>query len=278
MRKSPRDSTMNRRMGEIILGLILIFIGISAAINSDGISMLIGLAGLYLIARQFDRTRQSFSPPAFQRNTLADNYEFDFDEAAAPRQSDQVYTHALDAVRKAGLDASQIQVLPTDIGVMAFRGDQDPIIYRTQPVLDDIDYIQPFVQLRLPTKAVGRIRFEITDSDGQILFVHEDVHQLQRGRNLITPSARLPIHDAQAMQSSWELRVSADGTPLAVHQFSWQESESKAIRRHLTEDGEISNEMRAMMADNRLQRLSLDDLLGDQDQNQDQGEQRQMRR
>ncbi|MCC6804535.1 MAG: hypothetical protein IT319_16745, partial [Anaerolineae bacterium] len=47
--------------------------------------------------------------------------------------------------------------------------------------------------------------------------------------------------------------------------FAWQESASKAIRRHLTEDGELSGEIRAMMAENRLQRMSLDDLLEEQE-------------
>jgi len=269
-RNSPRDSTMNRRLGEIIVGLILVFVGLSAALQSDGIALILGVVGLYLLARQFDRTRRTLSPPIFRRPVA----EYEDEEELAPRQSDQVYTHALDAVRSAGLDPSQIQVLPVDIGVMAFKGDQEPTIYRIQPVLDDVDYIQPFVQLRLPTKAVGRIRFEITDSDGQVLFIHEDMHQLRRGRNLITPSARLPIHDAQAMFDNWELRVSADGVPLAVHHFGWQESASKAIRRHLTEDGELSNEVRTMMAENRLHRLSLDELLSDQDE----GEERQARR
>ena len=45
---------------------------------------------------------------------------------------------------------------------------------------------------------------------------------------------------------------------------------SKTIRRHLTEDGELSGEVRAMMAENRLQRMSLDDLLEEQDQQQEQ--------
>jgi hypothetical protein len=147
---------------------------------------------------------------------------------------------------------------------MAFSADQDPTISRTKPVLDDVDYIQPFVQLRLPTRAVGRVRFEILDSDGQTLFIHEDHHQLQRGRNLVTPSARLPIHDAHNMNDAWQLRVSADGVLLAVHQFGWQESTTKAIRRHLREDGELSNEVRAMLAESRLQKMSLDELLSDQ--------------
>jgi hypothetical protein len=152
---------------------------------------------------------------------------------------------------------------------MAFSSDQDPVIHRTRPVLDNVDYLQPFVQLRLPTRARGRIRFEILDSDGQILFVHEEDHEFERGRNLITPAARLPIHDAHAMHGDWELRVSADDVLIAEHRFAWQESTSKAIRRHLTEDGELSGEVRAMMAENRLQRLSLDDLLSQQDAEQE---------
>jgi hypothetical protein len=191
-------------------------------------------------------------------------------------RADQVYSHALASIKAAGLDPDTVHVLPIDIGVMAFTGDQNPVIYRTKPVFDNVDYIQPFVQLRLPTRAVGRIRFEIVDSDGQILFIHEDLHQLQRGRNLITPAARLPIHDAQAMSGGWELRISADGVLLSVHRFRWQESTDRVIRRHLHDDGEISSEMRAMMADSRLQKISLDDLLAAQeDEMRSQGGQRQ---
>jgi hypothetical protein len=80
----------------------------------------------------------------------------------------------------------------------------------------------------------------------------------------VTPAARLPIHDAHNMNGDWQLRVSADGVLLAVHPFGWQESTTKAIRRHLREDGELSNEVRAMLADSRLQKMSLDELLADQ--------------
>jgi hypothetical protein len=75
----------------------------------------------------------------------------------------------------------------------------------------------------------------------------------------------LPVHDAFNINGDWELRVSADGMPLAIHTFGWQESREKAVRRHLTEDGELSNELRAAMAESRLQDMSLDDLLSYQD-------------
>ncbi len=257
MRDKPRD----RRFAEMMIGLVLVIAGLSA--GDLAATAVLVLLGIYLLTRQFDR---SGATRTFTRETREAEEEI---IPAQPR-ADQVYAHALDAVRRAGLDPAETHVLPIDIGVMAFSADHEPVIYRTRPVLDDVDYIQPFVQLRLPTRARGRIRFELVDSDGQILFVHEEDHEFQRGRNLITPAARLPIHDAHAMHGDWQLRVTADNVMIAEHNFAWQESASKTIRRHLTEDGELSGEVRAMMAENRLQRMSLDDLLEEQDQQQEQ--------
>lgn len=273
----------NREMGsrttQVFLGLLMLIIGMSALFSENAIAILIGVIGLIVLARQLNTTRANSLGE--QRYEAEDTYDRELvprvDDVPPPHpRADQVYSHALASIKAAGLDPDTVHVLPIDIGVMAFTGDQNPVIYRTKPVFDNVDYIQPFVQLRLPTRAVGRIRFEIVDSDGQILFIHEDLHQLQRGRNLITPAARLPIHDAQAMSGGWELRISADGVLLSVHRFRWQESTDRVIRRHLHDDGEISSEMRAMMADSRLQKISLDDLLAAQeDEMRSQGGQRQ---
>lgn len=249
------NDRINRRLVEVGLGILLIVLGLASVGGDFTAALVFGGLGLYLMYRQFDQSRANIDYQ--RRDGLSQDTE------AQPR-ADQVYAHALDAVRDAGLDPTTTNVLPVDIGVMTFSADQDPIIYRTKPVLDNVDYIQPFVQLRLPTQAVGRIRFEVLDSDGQTLFIHEEYHHLQRGRNLVTPAARLPIHDAHNMNGDWQLRVSADGVLLAVHPFGWQESTTKAIRRHLREDGELSNEVRAMLADSRLQKMSLDELLADQ--------------
>ncbi len=264
-----RPRNRDRRFGEVMLGLFLLIAGVSAFGGDSAVTLFLIVGGLYLLARRFDRAAQT----ELDSRSFAGEDDYSFEEAipAQPR-ADQVYAHALDAVRRAGLDPAETHVLPTDIGVMAFSGDQEPTIYRTRPVPDDVDYIQPFVQLRLPTRAHGRIRFEIVDSDNQVLFVHEEDHDFQRGRNLITPAARLPIHDAHAMQKGWQLRISADGMVIAEHDFQWQESTSRVIRRQLSEDGEINNEVRAMMAENRLQKLSLDELLADQDEESDEDE------
>ena len=253
----------NRRFSEIMLGLLLLGIGVSALFTEGNLfMMLLVIGGIFMLVRQFENGKSaSREKPRPRRRTRSD---------ARPGRDDRnhhnrIYYHALEAVEAAGHDPEAIQVLTTDIGVMAFKEDQHPVVYRTREVLDDVDYIQPYVQLRLPAPAVGLIRFEIIDSDGQKLFVHEERHQFERGRNLITPAARLPIHDAHNMHGDWALRVSADGMLLAVHEFQWQESTLKAVRRHLSEDGEISNELRAVIEENRLQRLSLDDLLAEQD-------------
>jgi hypothetical protein len=253
----------NRRFSEIMLGLFLLFLGVSALSEGINIFMIaLVMLGVFMLVRQFEGGRFNLRPRT-DSNASARRYT-----QPPPQQVEdtddqrrRIYQHALTAVETAGHDPETVRVLVTDIGVMAFKGDQEPVIYRTRDVLDDVDYIQPYVQLRLPTKAVGRIRFEILDADGQTLFSREEHLQLERGRNLITPAARIPVHDAQAMDGEWELRVSADDMLLAVHHFNWEESASRVVRRHLSEDGEISNELRAAMAENRLQELSLDELL-----------------
>ncbi|MBN8637468.1 MAG: hypothetical protein J0M07_19245 [Anaerolineae bacterium] len=264
------NDSQNRRFIEIMIGVFLLLAGLSS-IGSAGVAALVFAAiGFWLISRNFEGARDLFQSSA---STPSRRYEFPEEEvgeddetfvAVQPR-ADQVYPHALDSVRRAGLDPSTLHVLPVDIGVMAFSADREPVIHRNIPIVDDVDYIQPFVQLRLPTKAIGRIRFEMIDADGDTVFAHENNQQLQKGLNLISPNARLPIHDQRATGNDWLLRVTADGVVIAEHRFSWQESASKAMRRHINADGELSNEIRVMMAENRLGKMSLDDLLSEQE-------------
>ncbi|NDJ60625.1 MAG: hypothetical protein GYB67_05830 [Chloroflexi bacterium] len=181
-------------------------------------------------------------------------------------KGDTAYRHALRAVERAGLDPEVTQVLPIDVGVMAFTGPRRRNIYRTRAIPSEVDYLQPFVQLRLPTDAVGRIRFEITDSDGQALFIHEDHHALTPGDNLVTPSARLPIQASQATHGPWHLAVSADGVRLALHRFQWEARRQQAqVHQQISTDGELGFDARVFIAqDQQSQRLSLDELLADQ--------------
>ncbi|MBZ0281392.1 MAG: hypothetical protein K8L97_11685 [Anaerolineae bacterium] len=268
----------SRRFWEILIGLFLLVVGFGAFFQNAVSALIILGLGAFLLYRQLGNQAevQSFLNNLSQPRERP-RYSDESPEPERQSGAEKVYAHALRAVERAGLSPDDVRVLPVDIGMMVFRSDQDPVVYRTQPVPDDADYVQPFVQLRLPTKAVGRIKFEIVDSDGQVLFIHEDIKHLERGRNLVVPSARLPVHDAHVMHREWQIRISADGTPLATHAFGWQESDTRRVRRHLTEDGEISNEMRATLAENRLQKMSLDDLLEFQDENDPAEQQRRAR-
>jgi hypothetical protein len=256
----------------LILAFILLALGVVALMESSALVVLI-LLGLLFLVRQFDNSQinQTYS------TGYEEGYDYAGDEweeggelqqpvATRETQREPVYRHALEAVTRAGLDPDTVQVLAVDIGVMSFKGKQEPTVYRTWSVPDDVDYVQPFVQLRLPSKAQGRIKFEVMDSNGNPVFVHEDLHNLERGRNFITPSARLPVHTERNMDGKWQLRVSADGVLLAAHRFEFSEAGGGEIQRHIGEDGEINTELRAAMAESRLPKMSLDDLLSYQEE------------
>lgn len=185
-------------------------------------------------------------------------------------QGESVFPHALAAVREAGLNPETLAVLPVDIGLIAFYGNDEPELHHTRSIPDDSDYIQPFVQLRVPHTAVGSIRFEVLDHYGQQVFVHEDRYHLERGRNLVMPSARIPVHDEQNTTGVWELCIFADNRLIARHIFGWDSAQAPNFERHIGEDGELNSELRAILAQSRLSDLSLDELLAHQDQDDSQ--------
>jgi hypothetical protein len=276
--------------GQIAITAILGVLAVAGLIGGEvGFAVLMGIIAAVYVNRQLEENRREaeaenalrdrrvqreqqrrqndyYAPP----DPFVDDQEDEvFAIDSRPANAEQVHKHALDAVRRVGLNPDKVQVLPVDLGFLTFRGDANPIIHRTVSLADDSDYIQPFVQLRLPVKAQGRIKFEIFDEHKQKVYAHEEKYQLERGRNLIIPATRLPVHDEQSMDGTWSLRISADGTTLAEHRFDWAETESDEFRRYLSDDGEISNEIRAMVVDTRLQNLSLDDLMAHQeDENQ----------
>lgn len=253
----------NNNRNTIVLAFILLMLAGVALLESSALVVLI-LLGLLFMVRQFDNNQLASS---YEADYYEDDYAYERElEAFENRQNrqvqtDPVYRHALESVERAGLDPDEVQVLVVDIGVMAFKEDDEPIVFRTWSLPDDVDYIQPFVQLRLPSKAAGLINFEILDAAGNLVFTSEIDQQLERGRNFVSPAARLPIHDQREMNGVWRMRVSADGVLLADHRFEFSEATNAAIRRHIGEDGEINTELRAVMQESRLPKMSLDELL-----------------
>jgi hypothetical protein len=183
-------------------------------------------------------------------------------EAPAPQVD-----YVAQAIARAGQNMDELAVLPLDLGVMVYKDNQPPQIYRMDEIPDDIDYLQPFVELDLPSAVTGRVRFEITDGSGQTIFIEENSHRFHEGSQPVVAQTRLPVHDAQNFDNGWHLKVYAEDMLLADHQFAWNNAVNVApIRQHIEEDGEISAELReALSSESRLERMSLDELLDFQD-------------
>jgi hypothetical protein len=245
--------------------VFLIALAIFSNLSTFFLLMMLILAGMW-VARNVNVAdlRQNLDT-LNQHPALRDDYDYDDDyedeEDDRPIKRETVYRHALIAVENAGLDPDTVKVLAVDLGVVAFRADGTPAVYRTWTVPEDARSIQPFVTLRLPTSAVGRIRFEIIDAGGKRVFHSETDHRLEAGHNFITPPARLSLREYHNMDGRWQLRISADDVLLAVHRFEFAEPTAARIRQSLGEDGEIRADSRLLLDESTTPRMSLDDLL-----------------
>ena len=258
---------LNENRNTWFLAFILLALG-TVALLGNSFPVILVLLGLLFLVRQFDSDQsRSNSGQAYdvaydheaRQEDDYDDFEIFHQQPASAEQ--RVYRHALESVTRAGLDPDQVQVLAVDIGLLTTKDGDEPQIYRTWSLPDDIDYIQPFVQLRVPMEVNGSIRFEIIDAVGDAVYIHENSFKLTRGRNFLTPNTRMPLHDQMELDGKWGLRIVADGVLIADHRFEYAEAAGANIRRHIGEDGEINTEMRAVMTENRLPKMSLDDLL-----------------
>ena len=260
------------------LAFILLALG-AVALLGNSFPVILVLLGLLFLVRQFDSDSDS---SAVSEQDYEDSYEYEQQEETgefysdyelplqqSPSSEQRVYRHALESVTRAGQDPDAMQVLAVDIGLLTTKDDSAQKIYRTWSLPDDIDYIQPYVQLRVPMEANGDIRFEIIDAVGDAVYIHEDTFKLRRGRNFLMPNTRMPLHDQMELDGKWSLRIIADGVTIAEHRFEYAEASSADFRRHIGEDGEISTEMRAVMDESRLPKMSLDDLLAYQGEDEE---------
>lgn len=251
-----------RSLVSFLVALFLIVAGGSALLEGDGGFFALIMLGLGIKVLADSGARRSAGQPAAATDSRSG-------ASAAParrRGRRQVAEHADRAVRNAGHDPNAMSLRVSDIGVFAMGEGRDTLVHRRQAVRDDVDYLQPWVALRVPTVAAGTLRFEIRDMHDRLHFRRERSLQLQRGDNLISPAARMPVHDALLTEGDWQLRVYADGNLLAAHSFGWLEAEQEAraarLRAHLEEDGEMSDELRqAFEESSQDQERSLDELL-----------------
>ena len=125
--------------------------------------------------------------------------------------------------------------------------------------------MRPFVVLRSPRRARGKIRFELVDGQGTRRFVDETSWELQAGETFVYPETWLPSRNIEQFDGEWKLRVSAAGTLLAEHEFEWRDPGGGEFRTYFNGDGEISDDLLQELGHGRVERLSLDALLDDQE-------------
>jgi hypothetical protein len=207
-------------------------------------------------ARQYERDTDS--PTARTRRSVQ----------AAPRRPSEPLSHAAEAVAAAGHSPDELALLPIDVGFLAYTGGERPVVHREAPIPDTVDYVQPFIELYLERAAAGTLRFEIVDGQGEVVYVREERRELKAGSTPVIPATRLPVGDFLYTDENWALRVYAANTLIAEHTFGWIDpvTVGTALREHLYEDGELSADLEVLVEDAALQPMSLDELLGEEEQ------------
>jgi hypothetical protein len=152
-----------------------------------------------------------------------------------------------------------------DVGVLAYGEEDIPTLYRETKLPDEANYVRPFVILRAPRRAQGKIRFELIDGQGTRRFVDETPWELKAGETFVYPSTWLPTTRIEDYSGDWTLRVYAAGMLLARHYFEWRDQGGGEFRGLLDGDGEINKALAREINKTRMERVSLDDLLEDQD-------------
>lgn len=279
------NNSNTSRLGRAIIGLLLVMWGLGAM----GIDVPFGLfmlaAGLLFLGALARSGQWSSSQSRSTRRRSMSNVDFSLSgaedktrrggttrtrrqasssQAAARRRS--VHRVAAKAVRKAGLNPREMPVAPVDIGVLVYDDAQGtPTLYRETRLPEEAEYLRPFVLLRSPRRAKGTIRFELVDGDGSMRFVDETPWELRAGETFVYPHTWLPMHKIDDLSGEWQLRVSAAGMLLAVHEFMWWDEGGGDFRAYLTGDGEISDDLIDELSGLQGERLSLDALLDDQE-------------
>jgi hypothetical protein len=132
-------------------------------------------------------------------------------------------------------------------------------------VLVDTHFLRPFIELWLPYRSRGMVRFELLDSAGRLRYVDEAEYDLERGDNVLLPSTWLPLRGKTIPPGRWRLQVMAGDTLLAAHPFGWQPVGGGELQPYIASDGEISPALQQALRARSREAVSLSDLLADQE-------------
>ena len=175
-------------------------------------------------------------------------------------------TAAQRAIQRAGYEGGGDYVEVTDIGLLAYRQSDEPKMIRYGDVLVDTHFLRPFIELWLPYRSRGTVRFELLDDAGRMRYVDEAEYDLEPGENVLLPSTWLPLRGKTIPPGEWRLQVMAGDTLLARHPFGWQQVGGGELQPYIASDGEISPALQHALRGRARQAVSLSDLLSDQEE------------
>lgn len=166
-----------------------------------------------------------------------------------------------------------------DVGLIASMVGEDGMsMRRTRKITKDQNGVRPFVTFQVEAQEADRkaiVRFELIDQQGKSQYIHEQEVYLRDGEFNILADHHLPLsgNDRINGMGDWDLRVQIDGQLVGIHSFtlspSYEERQQRLSGRskqhYVTQsdsDGELSDDR-----ERNSERVTLEDLLGEQNTN-----------
>jgi hypothetical protein len=170
------------------------------------------------------------------------------------------------ALQRAGNSFPHAGTQLIDIGILAYDGDNQPKVSRTEAVPAYATQLRPFIMINhARTKnAYITVKFELIDATNQIRFAYSQRAKIVTGKNFLTSRTWLPMGDNES-GGDWSLRISVSDHLLALHKFKITPDAGAAFRSYLRSDGEIDAWLAKSAEQSATERMSLDDLIGDQE-------------
>lgn len=154
----------------------------------------------------------------------------------------------------------------TDVGLLAYRDRSTSRIVRSTPVVTDTRYLRPFAEISARQRTRAQVTMALLDSNGQPMFVDKNTYVLHRKPTHLVTKTWLPLENLAHTGGNWSIVIDVNDTPLAIHRFGWVGLADNEIVEHLGNDGELSPELREAVKTGKFRRMSLDELLSDQEE------------
>lgn len=186
--------------------------------------------------------------------------------SAAERQKLRANMVAQQAMQRAGYQDTEQYVRVFDIGLLAYEGDQQPKLLRFEKINTQVDYVRPFVELSLPYRSRGSVRFELVEllgSTERLRYADEAQYDLQPGTNILLPDTWFPLAGKEIKSDKWRLYIRVGDTLLAAHAFGWRRPVDDSVKQYMASDGEISPALQEALEARPNEAMSLDNLLGE---------------